>query len=269
MTGRINMKISAFYPNVLDALKESGISLSEALAKIKQAGVSALDFDYRSIKDGFSDEVTQSGLAVNSIYAFFDYSESGAYEKAKAVVNLAKEHGAVAMFVPEKFDKETIAPLKEIKDRDGIFTWLDGCDKACRAAETIEKLSVYGEKIGVPCAVENFDSHRSMTERLYEIEWLFSKAPHLEFNLDTGNSITCGEDAAELYAKFREKIVNVHCKDRLKDNRTTAVGTGEMPITEIRNRLIRSGYSGGFSVEVFGVPNMLEAIVRSAENLNG
>lgn len=264
------MKISVFYPNILNAANESGLPLYEILSKAKKAGISALDFDYDNIKDGFPDEVVSSGLAVNSIYAFFDFTDDGIFEEAKEVINLAAEHNAVAMFVPAHFEKESISELKSIKERDGIFSWLDRNASAVRTAEVLEKLAVYGEKNGVFCAVENFDSHRSLTERLYEIEWLFSKAPHLRFNPDTGNSVTCGEDIMKLYDMFSEKVVNVHCKDRIEKCGKyvcTAAGAGTMPITEIRNKLLRSGYSGRFSVEVFGVKDMLSAIIESAENL--
>ncbi len=261
------MKISVFYANVLDAAEKSGLAVEEVLEKIKNAGISALDFDFEQIRNGLPDAVISSGFGVSSIYAFSDYSPDEAFDKAAEAVDLAAKHGAVVMFVPEKLPESIICELKARKSREDIFDWLDKNGTSRKTAETIEKLSVLAESKGVEAAVENFDSHRSLTERMYEIEWLMINAPHLKFNLDTGNSITCGEDIKELYRLFGGRIANVHCKDRLSDNRTTAVGTGEMPIAEIKNSLLKTGYPGNFSIEVFGVPNPLSAIILSAENL--
>lgn len=261
------MKISVFYPNVLDAAKESGMTVEQILDEIKSVGITALDFDWSSIKDGLPEAVRKSELGVSSVYAFFDYSLDETFEKAKAMVDFAAKHNAVAMFVPEKLPEKIIRELKEKKDKNAIYDWLDSNKTASKTAEMLEALSFYAESVGVKTAVENFDSPRSLTERMYEIEWLLDKAPHLGFNLDTGNSITCGEDIRELYKRFRTRIVNVHCKDRESDNRTTAVGTGEMPIIKIKNSLLETGYTGNFSIEVFGVSNQLPAIIKSAENL--
>ena len=262
--------LSVFFSNILDAARQSGKSVETLLEEAKSFGITALDFDWRQIENGVPEEVKKSQMKVNSVYAFMDFTQDGALEEAKKFVDLVKALGAVAMPVPEKPSAEEIAPLKSAKTRDEVFAELEKLPAAVKTAEALNALSRYGKSIGVPVCVENFDSHRSLTERLYELEWLFLKAPELGFNPDTGNSITCGENIMELYEKFSEKIVNVHCKDRIfKDGKykCTAAGTGEMPIIKLRNLLIESGYDGGFSVEVFGVENTDEAIKISAENL--
>ena len=261
------MKLSVFYSNIKDAARESGLPVEAVLEKAKQAGITALDFDFKDLADGVPEAVKKSDMVINSIYYFLNYYEDDAFEKAKKFVDFAANCGAVAMFVPKTIDKEKISGLKEKTSDEEISEWLDGNPISVKTAETIEWLSVYAIRKGVLTAVENFDSHQSLTERKAEIKWLFGKAPYLRFNLDTGNSVTCGENIMDLYNDFRCKIVNVHCKDRTADNKTTAVGTGRMPITEIKSRLLEAGYKGRFSVEVFGVSNPLEAIIKSAEYL--
>ena len=261
------MKISVFYANVLDAAEKNSLTVETVLEKVKNAGITALDFDWKQIKDGLPEAVVSSGLGTSSIYAFYDYSLDETFEKAKEMIDFAAEHGAVAMFVPEKLPKEIIGELKEKQNRSEIFDWLSKNEISSKNAKTVEALSVYARSKGVEPAVENFDSPRSLTERMHEIEWLMINAPHMKFNLDTGNSITCGENIKELYRLFSGRIANVHCKDRLADNSTTAVGTGEMPIIEIKNSLLDSGYKGNFSIEVFGVSDPMSAIIQSAENL--
>lgn len=263
-------RISVFYANVLDAVKHSGLPLKTVLADIAEAGIEALDIDYTQIKDGLPEKNAESGLAVNTVYAFFDLWKDGAYDEAKRVIDTAMPLGAAVMFVPEKLPKDAIFSLKGLKDEKSVFSWLDSCDAAVKTAQALEKLSVYGNSLGVPVGVENFDSDRSLTERKFELQWLFAKAPHLLFNLDTGNSVFCGEDINELYSLFREKIMNVHCKDRKTvDGKlcSVAVGEGDMPIAEIKNSLEQSGYSGRYSIEVFGVTDAYSAIISSAEYL--
>ncbi len=264
-------EISVFYSNVLDAAKESGLPMNTVLADFGKAGISALDFDYKHIKDGIPDKVTESGMKVNSVYAFFDLWKDGVFDEAVKVIDTARSLGAAAMFVAEKLPEETICSLKELKEKNDIFSWLDSCDFSLRTAEMLKKLSIYGSGQGVSVGVENFDSHHSLTERKYELEWLFSKAPHLKFNLDTGNSLFCGEDINGLFNLFREKIMNVHCKDRIYNDgklRCAAVGTGIIPIAEIKKSLEQSGYKGNFSIEVFGIANMYSGIISSAVYLN-
>ena len=257
------MKISVFYSNVSDAARKSGISTEEALRQLKEAGITCLDFDYRDI----SEKTAAADFSVNSIYAFFDFTADGAVSRAKKVIDLAERTGAAAMFVPEKLADDEIHGLKEKQDRESVFKWLDGNEAAVKTAEGLEQLSLYGAEKDVPVCVENFDSHRSLTERKSELEWLFEKAPHLNFNLDTGNSVTCGENIEDLFSAFRDRIVNVHCKERREDNSTAAAGAGVMPIKAIQNQLIETGYNGGFSIEVFGVKDALSAIIKSAEYL--
>lgn len=262
--------LSVFYPNILDAARQSGKPVETLLEEAKTYGITALDFDYKQIKNGMPDEVKSSQMKVNSVYAFMDFTQDGALEEAKKFVDFVKALGAIAMPVPEKPSAQEVAELKNAKTKDEIFAALQKLPAAVKTVEALDALSRYGKTVGVKVCVENFDSHRSLTERMYELEWLLAKAPDLGFNLDTGNSITCGENITELYEKFSEKIVNVHCKDRIyKDGKykCTAAGTGEMPIIKIRNLLIENGYDGGFSVEVFGVENAAEAIKISAENL--
>ena len=261
------MNLSVFYPNIIDAANDSGLTVEAVLEKAKAAGITALDFDRKNLADGIPDAVKKTGMKINSIYYFLNYYEEGAFEKAKELIDFSADYGAVVMFVPKTVDTEIIGGLKEKNDEKDIFTWLDNNSASVKTAETVERLSIYAMENGVLTAVENFDSHRSLTERKAEIKWLLKNAPHLGFNLDTGNSITCGEDILDLYNDFAERIVNVHCKDRTADGKTTAVGTGEMPIAEIKNRLLEAGYTGRFSVEVFGVENPLEAIIKSAEYL--
>lgn len=263
--------ISVFFSNILDAVNQDNISLSEAIRTVKSAEIKALDFDFEQLKNGLPDEITQAGMIINSIYRFIDFSQEDALQKGTGLIDTAQKYNAIAMLVPNKFDEESIGILKSKKGYTDIFNALDRLPSAVMIADKIKRLSEYGRQKSVKVCVENFDSHRSLTERECELAWLFSKAPLLQFNLDTGNSVTCGENITDLYDSFNSRIVNVHCKDRVITDigfGVTAVGEGQMPIKEIANALIEKGYTGSFSIEVFGVENPLEAILKSAKNLD-
>lgn len=263
-------RLSVFYANVLDAVKESGKTEEEGLSLIKNAGIEALDLDFNVLKNGLPEVIGRTGMKVNSIYAFFDFSKEESFSEAEKVLDTAQRLRAVAMFVPELLREEDAAKLKAAKDKKAIFQALDENPTAVKTAEALEALAAAGEKRDIPVCVENFDSRRSLTERKDELTWLFSKAPHLRFNPDTGNAVTCGENILDLYKEFGGKTVNVHCKDRTPDGSgfpTAAVGEGKMPIAEIKKNLLKNGYAGRFSIEVFGVPDTLNAILRSAKNL--
>lgn len=264
------MKLSVFYANIQDAVRVNGLSLPEVLAAAKAAGIDYLDFAYADIKNGLPEEVQRAGFGVNTVYAFFDFCEAGAQAEAKRAVDTAAYYGAQIMFVHKTLPDCELASLKSAADEETVFAFLDSFTPALKTAAALEELSLYAESRGIAACVEDFDSPGSFTERKSEILWLFNKAPHLKFNLDTGNSVTCGEDINELFTAFGGKTVNIHCKDRIfTDNKYKCcpVGDGLMPIKEIRDVITAGGYTGGFSIEVFGVKNPLEAIIRSAEYL--
>lgn len=266
------MGLSVFYENVIGAAKEAGITAEKALALIKDAGIEALDLDRKHLQNGLPEEIGQAGRKINSIYAFFDFTLPDVIREAYSVIDTASRYGAVAMLVVAPWEEKEIAGLKALTSKEAIYRWLSGNGMAAATARALEAAAVYGEQKGVKVCVENFDSHRSLTERKYELNWLFDNAPHLLFNPDTGNSVTCGEDIYELYTLFGDKTANVHCKERRKTPEgfpTAAVGEGEMPIRKIKNDLTAKGYTGRFSIEVFGVPDTLDAIIRSARYLAG
>ena len=251
---RMKNRISLFYANAREAAEKSGRTLYDVLCDAKAAGITALDYDHDDIKNGVPEAAAKAGLDVNSIYAFLEDCGEETERQARELIEKAAAYGAVVMFVTPFYEQ----PPESASADDAFLRDI---------AALLERLSVYGTKKGVPVCVENFDSPLSPTERKAGLVRLFSLAPHLRFNPDTGNSVTCGEDIRELCALFRERVVNVHCKDRIYgDGRreTCAVGSGCMPIAEIKKDLTESGYRGGFSIEVFGAEDVYEAIIASA-----
>ena len=264
------MKLSVFYANILDAVRKNQGTLAEVLAAAKNAGIEYLDLDFTDIKNGLPEEIKNSGLGINSIYAFFDFCAPDAAAEARRTADFAAECGACLMLVQKTLPESELAHLKAAKSETEVFSFLDGFAPAVNTAGVMEEIALYAESRGIAACIENFDSAGSFTERKNELKWLFKKAPHLKFNLDTGNSIICGEDVNELFSLFSGRTVNIHCKDReFKGGKYKCcpVGRGLMPIKEIRDTITADGYTGGFSIEVFGVKNPLEAITLSAEYL--
>ena len=250
-----------------DAARKSGRSLDEILFTVKQAGIDYLDFHIGDLTDGLPAAVKNAGLGANTVYASFDFCDEGSLSAAKRAADTAAQFGAGIMYVQKPLENGALSDLKALNEKDEIFAYLNKSTAALKTAAALEILSLYAEEKGITASVEDFDSHGSLTERKAELEWLFGKAPHLKFNLDTGNSVTCGENITDLFADFKEKTVNIHCKDRAySDGKlcTCPVGKGFMPIKEIKEKITADGYTGGFSIEVFGVEDPLEAIIDSA-----
>ncbi len=120
-------------------------------------------------------------------------------------------------------------------------------------------------KEGLTVMVEDYDNASSPCFNTEMLKDLFSKAPSLMHNFDSGNYIIAGEDCLEALKLFRERIAHVHLKDRVPatDFRCPAVGSGCLPEAEVIRALVDSGYDGWFTVEHFGAKDMLTAARES------
>jgi sugar phosphate isomerase/epimerase len=78
-------------------------------------------------------------------------------------------------------------------------------------------------------------------------------SPALKVVFDTGNPVTYGQDAWEYYHAVREAIVYVHIKDAKTNpdgsHTYTFCGEGDGYVPEIVADLLKTGYTGGFSIE--------------------
>jgi sugar phosphate isomerase/epimerase len=66
---------------------------------------------------------------------------------------------------------------------------------------------------------------------------------------DTGNITSCGIDHEDYIRIFKEKISNVHLKDRTFSAKTVEPGTGDTDFNLIFKNLVSSGYDGVFTLQ--------------------
>jgi hypothetical protein len=66
---------------------------------------------------------------------------------------------------------------------------------------------------------------------------------------DTGNITSCGVDHSDFIDFFKDKIVNVHIKDRTFDRQTVAPTTGDTDFELIFQKLSSIGYDGNFILQ--------------------
>lgn len=78
-------------------------------------------------------------------------------------------------------------------------------------------------------------------------------SPALKVVFDTGNPVTYGQDAWAYYQAVRDAIVYVHIKDAKTNpdgsHTYTFCGEGDGYVPEIVADLLKTGYTGGFSIE--------------------
>lgn len=257
--------ISVFFANALTAAKQSGRPLPDVLGQIMAAGITALDFSHPAETDGeYFALALASGFKVNSVYRFIDFAKDGYLRQMRQTVDFAAENGAKAMFVVGLLNENEAKTLKSAKTEAEISAVMDGSPVISAAAKALREISAQAKQAGVPVCVENFDSPLSPTQRSRELSWFSRQAPELGFNLDTGNSMSCGEDILALTRENIGRTVNVHCKDRDGGCCVTPVGDGVIPMRRIVETLTANGYEGGFSIEVFDRDDTLDAILRSA-----
>jgi L-ribulose-5-phosphate 3-epimerase len=74
-------------------------------------------------------------------------------------------------------------------------------------------------------------------------------SPLLKVNYDSGNSASLGYDPLEEFAAYGSSIGSVHVKDRILEDGTVPLGTGNANFDLIADRLKMIGYKGDFILE--------------------
>ena len=90
------MKISVFYDHILQAAEQTGKSLRELLADVREAGIEAVEINltYLLEHEENLEMLKQSGLGVSCIYEFYEMDKYDESEKAEKHVKTAQKVGA-------------------------------------------------------------------------------------------------------------------------------------------------------------------------------
>lgn len=139
---------------------------------------------------------------------------------------------------------------------------------------------------GIQPVIEDYDLNTSPISTIAGMQAFTDAIPGLMVALDTGNFRYSAEDVLDAYDAFRPRIRHAHLKDRLLVPEITpeldrlqgkplvaldgqvmyscAVGSGQMPIAQVLERLAADGYDGWVTAEFFNSADYTPAIERSA-----
>ena len=150
----------------------------------------------------------------------------------------------------------------------------------CRAVE-------YGKSKGMPILMEDFDGLLSPHNSIAGLQYFMDRVDGLECAFDTGNFIIFHEDELAAFDLFAPRIRTLHLKDRCTAPRhagdsplrcadgstayVCAVGSGDIRMAQILDRLKKMGYPGNVIAELYCVDprEVLEDLVQSIRWLRG
>lgn len=267
------MKISVFYENILEGVQFTGANMKDVLQQLKQEGMDAVYCSYETLKNDSEDLILnmlqELELGVEGLYGFISFEHNPMDEVYKDMIDMAvKAGGRNFLFVPGFVVEEEKDQADELKKN----MW-KGLGNAVQ----------YGKKCGIDVTIEDFDGLTAPYCRLSGVQEFLENVPEMMFNFDTGNFIMYHDDELEAYEILKEKICNVHLKDRShekscekhpatvcadgKNMYSVPIGDGVMQIKEIMTRLKKSGYDGGLVVELYGyyAEDMLNGVHKSVK----
>lgn len=244
--------ISIFCDHIEDVARQRGISFTEAAASIRDLGYTGVDV--RVTMDLPRQHTLDSlGFGHASAIAEINFAKGPQPQRCRQAIDFATSRGysrlhLVPGFIPAEADKSLI---DSIYARTAAFAGQAAAD-------------------GIEVLIEDYDSTDSPTYDTAALDAFYAAAPALGHVLDTGNFIYCGDDPLKAMQHFRSRLRHVHLKDRIAphDKASPALGTGILQLNEIVFDLISTGYDGWFTVEHFGVDDMLGQAAISIRNLN-
>ena len=267
------MRLSVFFDHILQAREQTGKSLEELLAGVRNAGIEAVEINlsYLCENSCVLDLLKNADLGISCIYEFYDMGHFDESEKAKKHVDTAMKVGAKRILVVPGFlagetseEMQRCMPVKE-----DIVAFFEGNEEINRMAAGLSLAAKYGKEKGVTVTVEDFDGLDSPLAGMYGIHWFLQQVPELMYTFDTGNFLFYGEDVSDAFALLKDRIAHVHCKDRQPEtNASVQTGTGHIPFAEILDKLKAQNYNGYLAIEHFDVEGQEECIKGSAEFLD-
>lgn len=249
----VKMKISIFLEHLLQGHEQSGKSVEEIFGLAKSYGIDGIETNASFIasQKGFQEKLSDAGLSVTQLYENYDWKDFDDDSKMKNHIETAKKLGAdKILFIPPYFSSMDGETVKAEKEKVKIMI-----RKICAMAKLAE----------ITATMEDFDNLQNPSSKLCYLDEYVKQIPELMITFDTGNFLANGEEVLDAYPVLKDRIVNVHCKDRLSDVSSCPTGTGIIPFKTIVENLKHIKYDGNFTIEHFDIENQVEAMKKSAE----
>lgn len=268
------MRISVFFDHILQAKEQTGKSLEELLAGVRQSGIQAVEIrlEYLLSHEDTVRLLNESDLKVSCIYEFYEMGLHEEMEKATRHIETAVSVGATRVLVVPGFLHGFEAKRMQwrMNDSQALEKWFAKNRKIGKMVEGLAYIAKLGAEKGVVVTVEDFDDVHSPLSGMYGIHWFLKQVPELRYTLDTGNYLFYGENVLEAWKLLKDKVAHVHCKDRDPENTASVqVGSGCMPIRQLVEGMKKQGYEGYLAIEHFDVSGQEECMARSADFLKG
>lgn len=272
------MKISVFYDHILQAAEQTGRPIPELLHMSRQSGIEGVEISLDALcgNPKIPDMLSEAGLTVSCIYAFYDMGNRDEGERRKLHIDMAERMGAGRILVVPGFlsseESEKLQDCCESYVRTADF--MEHNTSVRKMAAGLCSIIMLANRKGIEVTVEDFDGRTSPLSRMNGVLWFLKNVPGLKFTLDMGNFAYSNENVTEAYELLGDYVAHVHCKDRGEEAkapggnnrglRSVAVGEGYLPIGELVKRLQKTGYDGFLAIEHFDAPAQEDCIRRSA-----
>lgn len=116
------------------------------------------------------------------------------------------------------------------------------------SSKRVERLSVLerfikaAQRHAVHIAIETDLPPQELTE-------ILTVLPSISVVYDSGNSAHMGYDVSEEFAAYRQRVSNIHIKDRLRGGGSVALGTGNADFPRLFEVLKRMEYAGPITLQ--------------------
>ena len=277
------MKISVFFDHVLQAVCQTGKLLPEILQNVREAGIEAVEINLQYLleHEEVLSQLEQAGLRISCIYDFYDMDRHDESEHATRHIETAVRVGAPCILVVPGFvsEAEAIDMQMVSEEYDTLAAFMDNNKAIQHMVRQMQYVCKLGIENNINVTIEDFDDIKSPVSCVFGIQYFLEHVPNLKYTLDMGNFAYSDEDVLYAYEVLKHKIVHVHCKDRgavIEDDSisinkrfnkgllTVAVGDGYIPVRELIEKIICTGYDGYFAIEHFDAPDQEGYIKRSA-----
>ena len=257
------MIISTFFDNILSAASQSGLTPKEISERCIGFGITGIDIEEEELGNPNLHFLLDSGMRITSLIVRRDLLHSPSENVAEEVVRLAVEY---------KSPRILLIP--------GYFTPDDTFSAAESALSPLRRICILAEKENITVGVEDYDHVAAPTSTISGLSFFLDRIPSLSCFFDTGNFLFMAEDVPEAYRMLKHRITSqIHCKDRALTGRNgeipthsksglelypCAVGDGVIPIRDIVCDLVKNGFDGVLTAELFGSSDTLGDLEKSA-----
>ena len=257
------MIISTFFGNILSAALQNGLTPTEIAFRCIQSGVTGIDIEEEELDNPNLHYLLDAGMQITSLIVRRDLLHSSSENVAEEVVRLAVKY---------KSPRILMIP--------GYFKADDTFSAAENALSPLRRICALAKKENITVGVEDYDHVAAPTSTISGLNYFLDRIPALSCCFDTGNFIFMAEDVPEAYRMLKHRITaQIHCKDRALTGRDgempahskagldlypCAVGSGVIPIRDIVCDLVKNGFDGVLTAELFGSSDTLGDLEKSA-----